>query len=101
MNKQIKISDFSKHLFWDVDSEKLDLDKSKWYIIKRTLNYGLMNDWKLIYNYYGIEKIADSAKNYRDLDIRSASYISLLSNIPLEEFRCYTMKQLLPKHWDF
>jgi hypothetical protein len=97
----IKISDFSKHLFWDVDKSQLSIDDSKWYIIKRTLNFGLMNDWKLIYNYYGINEIAKHAVTYKDLNIRSASYISVLSEIPIEKFRCYTIKLSNPKHWSF
>jgi len=99
--QNIKISDFSPHLFWDVDKEMLDLEKSNRYIIKQTLNFGLMNDWKLIYTYYGLNVIAKYAVTYKDLNIRSASYISVLSDIPLKNFRCYTTKQLLPKHWNF
>ena len=88
-------------MFWDVDSEKLDIEESKWYIIKRTLNYGLINDWNLIYKHYGIEVIAEHATSYRDLDMKSASLIALLAKIPLEKFRCYTTKQLNQTHWNF
>ena len=42
------ITDFSPHLFWDVNPESLDMEKHKKYIIGRTLDYGLTKDWRLI-----------------------------------------------------
>ena len=101
MEKKQRINDLSKHLFWDVDRSKLDFKKNKKSIIQRVLDYGLINDWRIIYDYYGINEIAETATTLRDLDKKSISFISLLSNIPKEEFLCYTTKQLIPKHWDF
>lgn len=97
----IKIQNLSQHLFWDVDKSKLDLTKNKKLIIQRVLDYGLMADWKLISDYYGINEIADTATKIRDLDIKSASFVSLLSNTPIENFLCYTTKQSTPPHWNF
>ena len=100
-NQQISISDFSKHLFWDVDIESIDFIKHKRYIINRVMQYGLFKDWQLIMKVYGLHTITDTAKTIRDLDMKSMEFLSLLSGIPREEFVCYTMKQLLPRHWDF
>ena len=97
----IKIEDFSEHLFWDVDKSKLDLEKSKKYIINRVLQYGLYHDWQIIYNYYGITKIGEVATRIRDLDKKTSSFIALLTNIPKEQFLCYTIAQSHPKHWNF
>jgi len=99
MNQQVSISDFSKHLFWDIDRTKLDFEKNKRTIIQKVLDYGLINDWKIIYNYYGIDKIANTMLDIRDLDEKSASFISFLSNIPKEKFLCYTTKQSNLEHW--
>jgi hypothetical protein len=102
MTKQdIKISDFSKHLFWDVDPSVIDFVKHDKYIINQVLQFGLYKDWRTILKFYGINKIKDITLNMRDLDDKSLEFISVLTKIPKEEFRCYTMKQLLPKHWDF
>ncbi|MCF6365361.1 MAG: hypothetical protein L3J35_04080 [Bacteroidales bacterium] len=101
MQKTIKIESFSEHLFWDVDRNKLDFEKNKQFIVERTLDYGLINDWNIIYNYYGIKNIAKISTKLRNLDKKSISFISILSKIPKEDFLCYTMKQLTPKHWDF
>jgi len=101
MQEKIKIESFSEHLFWDVDRNKLDFEKNKQFIIERILDYGLINDWNIIYNYYGIKKIAKISTKLRNLDKKSISFISTLSKIPKENFLCYTMKQSTPKHWDF
>ena len=99
MKKKISINDFSQHLFWDIDRTKLDFEENKQTIIQKVLDYGLMNDWKIIYNYYGIDRIAKTMLNVRDLDEKSMNFIATLSNIPKEKFLCYTTKQSNPQHW--
>jgi len=95
------LNKLSSHIFWDVDKDGLDFDKHKKMIIQRVLEYGLIKDWNLIYTYYGIEEISKIAITLKDLDSRSISFISALSNIPKEEFICYTTKQSIPRHWNF
>jgi hypothetical protein len=97
----IKIENLSKHLFWDVDKSQLDFQVDKKIIIHRVLDYGLINDWNIIYKFYGIKQIGEIAKTIRDLDEKSMAFVSLLSKIPKEEFLCYTMSQSMLKHWIF
>jgi len=94
-------NDLSEHLFWDVEINKISLEKNKPLIIQRVLDYGLISDWYKIYNYYGIKEIAEIAITLKDLDKKSASFISLLSKTKKELFLCYTTKQSIPKHWNF
>ena len=101
MNNNKIINKLSKHLFWDVNRNALDLDKSRAYIIKQVLEYGLIEDWKLIYKYYGISLIAKEAKCFRELDKKALSFISFLSKTPIEKFRCYNYQQSVPQHWNF
>jgi len=101
VNKNINIKDFSKHLFWDVNISEIDFDKHKKFIIKKTLQFGLYNDWQLIVKLYDIKKIAEIATKIRDLDIRTANFISIISDTPLNKFICCTTKQSIPKHWNF
>ena len=100
-NKSPNINKLSPHLFWDVDSQKLDFQKNKKLIIQRTLEYGLISDWNIIIHHYGITEMAKTATLLKDLDKKSVSFISLLSGIPKEEFLCYSTKQSIPKHWNF
>lgn len=101
VNKEYNIADFSPHLFWDVDGDNLDWEKNKSQIVMRVIEYGLMNDWKIIYQKYGLKQIGKICKDLRSLDDRSHIFISILSGIPKKSFRCYILKQSIPKHWNF
>lgn len=95
------VIDFSPHLFWDVDRNKLDWEKNKSQIVKRVLEYGLLKDWKLIQQQYGVDQIAEICKNLRSLDQRALSFIASLASIPPASFRCYILKQSILQHWNF
>ena len=94
----MKLEDLSRHLFWDVNINELDIQKNRKQIIHRVLDYGLMDDWYIIQNYYGVKEIAEIALTIKDLDKKSASFISLISKIPKEKFLCYQSTQ---RHWNF
>jgi hypothetical protein len=97
---QSKLSNLSPHLFWDVDIKDLNFNKNKKLIIKRVLDYGLIDDWQILLKHYSISEIAEIATSLRDLDKKSASFISLLTKIPQEQFLCFTSKQSIPRHWN-
>lgn len=91
----------SGHLFWDVDSSGLEMMKNASLIIKRVLEYGLLEDWKIIHEYYGLEFIAHTTTGFRELEPRATHFIAHLSGIPLTQFRCYTTEQSKNPHWNF
>ena len=95
------ITSFSKNLFWDVDPSTINLESNSRYIIQRVLEYGRYSDWKLILSHYGIKVISDTATTLRSLDPKAVSFISAITNIPKEQFRCYTLRQLNQRHWNF
>ncbi len=99
--EEIQFDEFSEHLFWDVDIKNLKSQKNKKQIIRRVLDYGLMNDWKIILKYYGINIIAETAKGIRDLSKKSASFIMTLTDSKKEEFACYSQRHLMNEHWNF
>jgi len=101
MNTVNPVYQFSQHLLWDVDHSILDMEKNSDYIVKKVLEYGLIDDWQIILEYYGMERIAEIAKSFRDLDKKALSFISFLSNTPIEEYRCYNYQQSIPQHWNF
>lgn len=55
MGSTFSISDFSEHLFWDVDKSKLDFKKNKEQIVYKVVEYGLMKDWLLIQRIYSYD----------------------------------------------
>jgi len=101
MSPHPNINTFSPHLFWDVDRNKLNKEKDKKYIIRQVLEYGLMKDWKLLKEIYGLHTIAETAKTFRELDKKTLSFIATVANEPRKSFRCYTYQQSIPQHWNF
>lgn len=100
MEKKIIIADFSQHLFWDVDLSLFDLEKHKVFLIHRVLEYGLIEDWNLIKELYGMEAIKEVALNVRTLDAVTLAFVSNLFGIDKTEFSCYKHRQLYPTYWN-
>ena len=88
-------------LFWDIDPDKLDYNAKARYVIGRVVMYGSLADWKAILAYYGAERIRDEMLQERYLDKKSLNYLSFYFEVPKTEFRCYTLQQSTPKHWDY
>lgn len=96
-----KIEDLSSHLFWDVDKNALEFEKSKEQIIYKVLEFGLMQDWKIIKEIYGLEKIKKISLELRSLDIVTLSFLATTFNIDKSNFRCYKLKQSGPNFWNY
>lgn len=92
---------FSRAIFWETDYDTIDWENKAQYVIERVVMYGNMEDWRLLRTYYGIDKIKSAVLNARDLDPKTMSFMSLLFNVPLSEFRCYTYRQSNLIHWDY
>lgn len=103
MNKNNKnnVPLFSPNLFWDVNPDDLDMERHKTFIVNRVLDYGQWDDWKTILNYYGLEQIASIAIGLRSLFPKSLAFISTVSRIPENQFRCYEHLQSKDKLWHF
>ena len=80
---------FSPNLFWDANPSELKMDESRGYIIQRVLEYGQMNDWKLINLYYGLNLIVEECKKLRTLNPVCLAFICTISHTKEEEYRCY------------
>lgn len=79
-------------LFWDTDPEKLDYDQHARYIMSRVVSYGKWSEWKQLLNFYGRERIASELTRERELDIKSVHFLSVMLDIPLKDFTCYSGK---------
>ena len=80
--------------------EKADMDTCPSQIIQRVLEYGTLNDWRLIYRYYGLEKIVSACQSMRTLDPVALAFICGISNTPKEDYRCYRIRQSNPTLWN-
>ncbi len=95
------IAQLSPHLSCDVKPDQLYTDRSKAFIIKRVLEYGLWGDWLLLKKFYGLESIINSTQGFRELEPKSLAFIAQLSGVPKEKFKCYSTRQLTHPHWNF
>lgn len=100
MSQKEYISLLSRHLFWDMDVNKVNLDTCPAQIIQRVLEYGNLKDWQLILSYYGLDRIVSICQSLRTLDKKALSYICCISNTSKEQYRCYNIKQSTPTLWN-
>ncbi len=100
MSSKECLTQFSRNLFWDVDTSQLTMNTHSAYIIQRVLEYGQMNDWRLINRYYGLDKIVEDCKQMRSLDPVCLSFICAISHTKPEEYRCYHFRHSTPTPWN-
>ncbi len=100
MSSREYLQQFTENLFWDVDMSQLSLDSHPSYIIQRVLEYGQMNDWRLINRYYGLDRIVEECKQMRTLDPVCLSFICTISHTKEEDYRCYHFRQSTPTLWN-
>jgi len=81
---------FHPGLFWDVDIIFLDLETHAGFVIERVVTRGGMDDWKMLLEIYGKQKIRDTAVTLRSLDPKSLHYLSAYFSIDTKKFRCCT-----------
>lgn len=94
------ISDFSPHLFWDTEREKLDFSKSRETIIYQVLEYGLMRDWILLQKIYSKEIIKEVVLNLRQMDPVTLSFVAHYLKVDKSDFRCYKNTQSERNFWN-
>jgi len=100
MIQQLNISkDLKPQYFWDVDIDKLDVDRSKRLIIERVFVLGTAKEIMLVINYYGERVVVDVLERLNYIDPKTLNFVSKLFNVSLQSFKCYTRKQLTPQHW--
>ena len=91
----------SPSLFWDTDSSNIKLDTHAKTIVERVMLHGTWAEFKSILDYYGKDRVRDILVKVRYLDKRSLSFCSAYFDVPKSDFRCYTLKQLNPTHWNY
>jgi len=89
------------NLFWDINIDKLDFQTHARFIIQRVIQRGVLDDWKTIKNFYGLEFIKNEILLMRDLDPKTLNFFSTYFNINKNNFRCFTIQQSIPKHFNY
>jgi hypothetical protein len=77
-----------KRLFWDADKSGVDLNIHRFYIIKRILDYGIIEDVKWMQETYTPEEIIEVVKRGRGFSRKSAYFWAAYFNIQIGEIEC-------------
>ena len=101
MSDKEYIEGFSPYIFWDAERDSIDPVLNAPYVVRRVLEYGQYGDWKHLLEYYGMAQIVEISKKFRSLEPRALSFISTVSNTPINQFRCYNTRQSNPEHCNF
>ena len=88
---------FDKRIFWDVDFENLDYDKKYKFVIERVFERGDVPDIRNCRRYYGDDLVADALINAKYLSNMTLYLAAAVIDRPIEEFRCYKLRQSNPE----
>ena len=84
---------FNKRIFWDVVFENLKYEIKSNFIIERVFERGDVEDIRNCRRFYGDKKICEVLLNARFLSETRMYLASAVINKPVNEFRCYTLRQ--------
>jgi hypothetical protein len=87
---------FHRRIFWDVDFDKLNYDENANFVIERVFERGDVDDIRQCRRYYGDEKVSETLLNAKFLMEHRMYLCAAVINKPIEEFRCYKLRQLNP-----
>ena len=92
---------FNKRIFWDVSFEKIDYDAKANFVIERVFERGDVEDIRQCRRYYGDEKVTTALLNAKYLPLSTIYFASAIINKPINEFRCYILRQLNPEFFPY
>lgn len=92
---------FDKRIFWDVAYDKIDYDTKANFVIERVFERGDVQDIRNCRRYYGDEKVGAALLNAKYLSLQTIHLASAVINKPIEEFRCYKLRQLNPELYPY
>jgi hypothetical protein len=86
-----------KRIFWDVNFEQIDYDAKANFVIERVFERGDVEDIRQCRRYNGDEKVTEALLKAKYLPEHRIHLASAVIDKPLEEFRCYLLRQLNPE----
>lgn len=88
---------FHKRIFWDVNFENIDYDAKASFVIERVFERGDVEDIRNCRRYYGDDKVREVLLNAKFLPLTTLYLASAVIDRPIQEFRCYTLRQSNPE----
>lgn len=84
-----KIPSFLSQYFWDVDVNKVDPQKNSYFVISRLLDKGDLKAVRWVKSHYSAPIIKICLQKYRDFSLKSASFWSLIYQVPKNKVKCF------------
>lgn len=88
------VQSLSPHLFWDVRREDIDSEHHARWLVKRVLEYGRWQDWRLLIEAYGKDRLSEVVTSIRSLDPKAAAFCRAFFSLPPSALRCSTSVQI-------
>lgn len=88
--------ELARRIFWDVDFDKLDYDAKARFVIERVFERGDVPDIRNCRRYYGDEKVTEVLLTAKFLPEHRMHLASAVIGLPIQDFRCYTLRQSQP-----
>jgi hypothetical protein len=89
----------NKRIFWDADLAGIDMQLHKNFIITKVFEWGFLKELQALLKYYSKEEIVTALTKQKYLSKKTHQFAAAILDIPKEQFRCYTQRQLHPNAW--
>ncbi len=99
MSKKKQKPVFQRRIFWDVDFDAIDYDKSYRFVIERVFERGDVDDIRQCRSYYGDDKIKEALTKTKWLSKETVYLAAAVLGNELTDYRCYLIAQYTPEHW--
>jgi hypothetical protein len=98
-----KLPGFLKNYFWDVDFEKIDLEKRRIYVLRRILDYGDETAISWMWKNFTEAEIKNVLYNYRGLSLKSANFWAVIVNVKKEDVKCLnkSFREIQKQFWPY
>ena|SRR3990167_7670806 len=83
-----RLPKFLKQYFWDVDFAKIDLTKSKIYVLKRILEYGDRYAVVWMWKNFKDSDMKAALSTYRGFSQKSANFWAFILKMNKEDVKC-------------
>ncbi len=95
------MKNFSAHLFWDTPRENVDPATHRNWLVKRVLEKGFFNDWKLLLELFEKDELREALRELRDLEGRALSFACAVLDLDQTQLRCYKNRLSQSTPWSY
>jgi hypothetical protein len=91
----------SRELFWDVNYDMIDWDAKYRFVIVRVFERGDVEDIRQCRRYYGDKRVKQALLETKNLAQNRIYLAAAVIDEPIQNFRCYTLRQSNPSLYPY